>query len=74
MKLYKAISGALFVTMIVVPSCSTVKRPTVDQAIEEEEEEEEDKKDSLQEWWEMHDLDLYRPWHGIDESMSPFTK
>jgi hypothetical protein len=41
----------------------------VEPVIEQEEEE-----DSLQEWWEIQDLDLYRPWRGMDESMDPFKK
>jgi hypothetical protein len=33
----------------------------VEPVVDQEEEE-----DGLREWWELHDLDLYRPWRSID--------
>ena len=55
--------------MFVASSCATVKGPVVEPVVEQEEEE-----DGLQEWLELQDLDLYRPWRSMDESMDPFKK
>jgi len=55
--------------MLVASSCATVKRPGMEPVVEQEEEE-----DGLQEWLELQDLDLYRPWRSMDESMDPFKK
>lgn len=69
MKRCNGMLGALLLLMFVASSCASVKPRVVEPVIEQEEEE-----DSLQEWWEIQDLDLYRPWRGMDESMDPFKK
>lgn len=53
--------AALLLAVFAMSSCATVRRPVVEPVEEQEEEE-----DGLREWWELHDLDLYRPWRSID--------
>lgn len=53
--------AALLLAVFAMSSCATVRRPVVEPVEEQEEEE-----DGLREWWELHDLDLCRPWRSID--------
>ena len=69
MKRCNGILAALLVMMLVASSCSTVSPPVI-----EEEEVEQEEEDGLHEWWELQDMDLYRPWRSMDESMNPFKK